>query len=53
MTNVIYAEDLSVDYMNFDDDDKEGKALIAEAKNANILYLTISRKTRRDIHYAV
>jgi len=53
MVNVVYPEDLSVDYTNCDDDDKEIKALIEEAKKAKVLYLSISRKTRRDIHYAV
>ena len=53
MVNIVKAEDLVVDYSACDDDDKDIKALIDEAKKTNVVCLSISRKARRDIHYAV
>lgn len=55
MTNVVLEENIRLNYSDDDDDDDrpEVKALVKEAKKAKVLYLTISRKARRDIHYAV
>lgn len=53
MVNIVRAEDLAVDYSACDDDDEDIKTLIDEAKKTTVAYMSISRKTRRDIHYAL
>lgn len=53
MINVVQADDLEVEYMEFDPDE-EGAKIVESAKNARVEYLSIHRKQdRRNIHYTV
>lgn len=53
MTTLIQADDIRLDYTDAYSDNDETKKIAVEAKKANALYMTISRKNARDIHYAV
>ena len=52
MVNIVYPENLSIDYTDYGDCD-DVKALVENAKKSKVLYLSLSRKTNKDIHYAV
>lgn len=53
MMNIIASENIRVDYSDDEDDCAEVVALVKEAKKAKPLYVAITRKKNKDIHYAV
>ena len=51
-TNIVAAENLSVNYF-FDEEDEDEKTLMDELKKCGVDYLMISRRGGKDIHYRV